>query len=78
MVGFRKALELARRHWDEVDYLTEYPSAYVFSVKDDIGFGGNGPVVVLKQSGRCTNFVDFELDADDLTVVREGYLSDLE
>lgn len=69
---------MARGQWSEVDYFTEYPSAFVFSVKDDLSFGGNGPVVVLKQSGRCTNFVDFELDADDLTVVREGYLSDLE
>lgn len=78
MVNFKEALDIARGQWSEVDYFTEYPDAFVFSVKNSFEFGGNGPVVVLRQDGRCVNYVDFELDADDLTVVREGYLSDFE
>lgn len=78
MVNFKEALDIAREQWSEVDYFTEHPGAFVFSAKNNFEFGGNSPVVVLKQGGRCINYVDFELDADDLIVVREGCLSDFE
>ena len=76
MVSFTEAVERARGCWDQVDYVVEEPDGFIFSKKDDFSFGGNGPVVVLKNDGRCINMVDYLDEGHDTTVLREGYLSD--
>ena len=79
MVGYREARELARKRWSEVDYATEYPDAYAFSKKNDFSFGGNGPVVVLKEDGSCVNFLYFlEESGLDCTPVGECFISERE
>ena len=75
MVGYEEALSIARGCCAEVDYVTELPGAFVFSKRDDMSFGGNGPVVVLKEDGRAVNYVSFEMDGPDMAVVREGYIA---
>ena len=35
-VSFNEALAIAKEHWDEADYCTEYESAYSFSKMDDM------------------------------------------
>lgn len=72
MVAYEEAVKLAKGCWSEVDYVTEFPSAYMFSKFGDRSFGGNGPVVVLKDTGRCVNYVSFETDDPDLTVLNES------
>ncbi|MDO4807586.1 MAG: hypothetical protein Q4A07_10090 [Coriobacteriales bacterium] len=74
-VDFDKAVGIAKQCWDEVDYCIEYAGAYVFSVKDDMSFGGNGPVAVMKSDGRPINFVAF-LYIGAGEPLREGYLKD--
>lgn len=79
MVDYKKAKALALSCWSEVDYCTEYENAFVFSKMDDMSFGGNSPVVVLKATGRCINMVSYidEMRGGTLSVVREGYIADL-
>lgn len=74
-VGFDEALAIAKSHWGEVDYCTEYEAAYSFSKKDDMSFGGNSPVVVMKEDGRAVNFVAF-IDMGASDPIREGYIKD--
>lgn len=74
-VGFSEALAVAKKCWDEVDYCTEYQGAFVFSKLDDMSFGGNGPVAVLKEDGRPINYVAF-IGMGPGEQLREGYLRD--
>ena len=74
-VDFSKAVGIAKECWDEVDYCTEYASAYVFSKMDDMSFGGNGPIAVMKTDGRPISFVAF-LGSGAGEPLREGYLGD--
>lgn len=75
MITFEDALNRAKDCWDEVDYVTDQTDAYVFSKKDDLSFGGNGPVAVLKRTGECINYVAF-LDGEyDTTAISEGYIA---
>lgn len=79
MIEFSEAKRLALSCWGEVDYCMEYADAFIFSKKDDLSFGGNGPVVVLKANGRCINMVSYIEDmSDGSRPIREGYLKDLE
>ena len=76
MITYEEALRRAKACWDEVDYVTDQTDAYVFSKKDDLSFGGNSPVAVLKSSGDCINYVAF-LDGEyDTTRLSEGYVAD--
>jgi hypothetical protein len=76
MVTFAEAKRLALECWDEIDYVTEYPDAYSFSKLDDYRIGGNGPVVVLKATGECINFVAYLTESKDSTPLRMGPLTD--
>lgn len=76
MVSYAEAVEAARKCWDQIDYVEEEPDAFIFSKKDDFSFGGNGPVVVLKDSGRCINMVNYLDEGHDATTLREGYLKE--
>lgn len=74
MVSYEEARGKVLACWSEVDYFEEEPDAFVFSKKDDYSFGGNGPVVVLKESGRCINMVDYCDESHDSTVLFEGHI----
>lgn len=74
MVSFDEARDKALECWDEIDYFEEEPDAFIFSKKDDMSFGGSGPVVVLKASGRCINMVDYCDEEHDPTIISEGYI----
>ncbi|HIT46204.1 MAG TPA: hypothetical protein IAC28_09055 [Candidatus Aphodovivens excrementavium] len=74
MVAYEEAVKLAKGCWSEVDYVTEFPSAYMFSKFGDRRFDGNGLVVVLKDTGGCFNYVSFEMDEPDLTVLNESHI----
>lgn len=51
----KKALKLR----PDIDICREHTDAFIFSVKDDISFGGDGPVVILKENGRAINMADY-------------------
>lgn len=60
MVGYEDARRgalsrMSDKSW--FDFCTEYENAYVFSRYDDISFGGISPCAVMKDSGKCYNFV---------------------
>ena len=60
MVSFDDAMCRARALKPNIDNCMEYEDAYVFaSHADDMTFGGDGPVVILKDSGRAINMVDY-------------------
>ncbi len=72
MIGYEKALEIAREQWDEVDYFQEQEKAFIFSKKDDRSFGGNGPVVVLKDTGECLNMPTYICEGLSSQTIHEG------
>ena len=76
-VTYEEALRIAVSCWAEVDYVTEYEDAFVFSRYDDMSFGGNSPVVVMKATGETINFVAY-LDSGRVgNPIREGYITTL-
>lgn len=74
-ISFEEALRMAVRCWDEVDYVTEYEDAYVFSRYDDMSFGGNSPVVVMKATGEVINLVAYLGFGRVGDPIREGYIN---
>ena len=59
MLSFESALAIAKQLKRNIDYCTEYENAYSFSCKENFSFGGDGPVVIMKDSGEAINFVSF-------------------
>lgn len=60
MMNYETALKKARRLKPNIDHCREYEKVYSFSSKaDKFTFGSDGPVVILKASGRAINFIDF-------------------
>lgn len=75
MITYEEALSKAKSCRNDIDYVTDQTDAYVFSKKNDFGFGGNSPVTVLKDSGECLNYLAF-LDGDyDSTRLSEGFIA---
>ena len=62
----KKALKLR----PDVDICREHTDAYIFSVQNDVSFGGDGPVVILKENGKAINMADY-LDQHTGTFVKE-------
>lgn len=74
MITYDDALAKARECWSDVNYCLDQTDAFVFSKKDDMSFGGNAPVAVLKKSGECINYAAF-LDGNyDSTIISEKYI----
>lgn len=74
MTTYEEALKKARVCWDEVNYCTDQTDAFVFSKKDDISIGGNGPIAVLKKIGECINYVTFLDGGYNTAIVSEKYI----
>lgn len=74
MITYDEALKKALECCDEFNYFLDQTDAFVFSKKGEMSFGGIAPVAVLKDSGKCINYVAF-LDGDyDSTVISEKYI----
>ena len=66
MVSYESALKKAKQLKKNIDHCMEYERAYSFSSKEDeFSFGGDGPVVILKENGEAINFVSFVGSEDD-------------
>ena len=50
-VTFEQAVQTAKAICPNVNMYAEYTDAYVFSQKEDLSFGGNSPLVILKSCG---------------------------
>lgn len=74
MTTYEEALKKARVCCDEVNYCTDQTDAFVFSKKDDISIGGNGPIAVLKKTGVCINYVAFLDGGYNTAIVSEKYI----
>lgn len=57
MVGLREAVSIAKKHWDGFDNYLEYEKCFVFGKTDDDSIGGEGPIVVMKETGEAVNFI---------------------
>lgn len=57
MLSLDEARDMASGIWDGFDNYSEYDNCFVFGKSDDESDGGEGPVVILKESGRAVNFV---------------------
>lgn len=76
MVAFEEALGIVSEYDAEFDYCVEYADAFVFSKKDDFSFGGqNSPAAVMKENGRCINFIEY-IDESDCEEIRKGFIED--
>ena len=76
-ITYEEALQIAVKYWDEVDYVTEYEDAYVFSRFDDMTIGGMGPFAVMKTDGRVLIFVAYLDSGRAGNPIREGYITAL-
>lgn len=78
MIDFKEALDIVGGPACMFDYCTEFTDAFVFSKMDDMSFGGpNSPIVVMKENGLCTIFVDY-IGCGKGEEVRAGYIRDWE
>lgn len=60
MVNFEQALETAKKLKRGIDACDEYNDAFLFKRKADAyTIGGDSPCVVLKESGRAINIVEY-------------------
>lgn len=64
MVTYEEAYKIAKGLKSNIDTCDERKTAYVFD-GGTASFGGDGPAVVLKETGECINFVSFISDYDD-------------
>ena len=67
MITLERAKRKATRLRPDVNRCVEYDDAFVFSNKDDVSFGGNEPVVILKINGQAIGMTDY-LDMEKSTV----------
>jgi len=58
-ITFEAAKEKAKKLNSDVNFCEEWTNAWIFSDRNNMSFGGSGPVVVLKYSGRAINMTDF-------------------
>jgi hypothetical protein len=69
MISYEEALKKAKGLKESIDKCYEYDSAYMFaSSEDKRSIGGDGPCVILKESGEAisrTHFFEF-YDADEV------------
>lgn len=68
-ITYEEALARAKCVREDLNYCLEYEDCFMFNNKDDISFGGEEPVVVLKDSGEVINmtaYIDMESGADEL------------
>lgn len=60
MVSYEEALAIAGELKANIDACDEYDQAYLFKCKEEEWLiGGDGPVVVLKESGKAINQLVF-------------------
>ena len=70
MITFEEAKKKALGLRKDVDTCRENKDAFVFSKKNDVSFGGDGPVAILKGNGRAINMVDY-CDISDAEFIQE-------
>ena len=67
---FKKAEKIARGLKENIDFCQEYEDAFIFSKKDELSIGGDGPVVILKESGEAINMTSY-CDSSKAALLRE-------
>ena len=67
---FEKAEKMARGLKENIDFCREYEDAFIFSKKDEFSIGGDGPVVILKESGEAINMTGY-CDSSNASLIRE-------
>ena len=67
---FKKAEKMARGLKENIDFCQEYEDAFIFSKKDEFNIGGDGPVVILKESGEAINMTGY-CDSSKAALIRE-------
>jgi hypothetical protein len=72
MISYDDALLKAKeKKHSPIDNCTETQNAYIFgSHADDMNLGGEGPIVVMKESGKTLNMAAY-LDTGSIEVVKE-------
>ena len=60
MVSYKEALATARELKPSIDACDEYDQAFLFKCKaEECLIGGDGPIVVLKETGKAINQLAF-------------------
>ncbi|MBY4797448.1 hypothetical protein K6V98_03635 [Collinsella sp. AGMB00827] len=75
MITFNEAKEKAKKLFPSANYFSEYEDAFVFSDYEDCSIGGSSPLVVLKSSGDCINYIAYTSGHNELVTIEEGYIS---
>jgi hypothetical protein len=71
MLSYDEALAIARGKKSKINKCTEFSNAYAFCFSDGtIKYGGDAPVVIMKDTGMALNFIDYAITPDK-EVVRE-------
>lgn len=69
MITYEEALSIARKYKTHINLCTEYTNAYSFEF--DTGFetfGGNEPIVVLKENGRVMKQIEYAITGNKSVV----------
>ena len=69
-VTFEQAVQTAKAICPNVNMYAEYTDAYVFSQTEDLSFGGNSPLVILKSCGGSMNMTSY-LDSGSGVIVKD-------
>ena len=77
MMNLQEALMMPKERLPQADYCVEYADAFVFSIKDEISFGGDkSPVVIIKKSGEMTTMAGYGLESKTGGIVGEYDLTE--
>lgn len=69
-VNFEQAVQNAKAICPGINVYAEYTDAYVFSRMEDLNFGGNVPLVILKSCGGSMNMTEY-LDSGSGVMVKD-------
>lgn len=60
MISYEEALKKAKELKENIDACDEYDTAYLFKARsEEYSFGGDGACVILKDSGKAINQLEF-------------------
>lgn len=68
MITYDEALSKAKELKKDIDFCVEYSDAYMFGLKSEENEIGGNPCIILKETGKAINIVEYfdEYDAKEI------------
>lgn len=75
MLGLSEATRIAKGLKSGINHYAEEPDAFIFTGPQDNSDGGDGPCVVMKDTGECLNMLAYIVGYHSHDIVSEGAVS---